>query len=449
MKKLLLLLIIPFLSFGQGWEQTYDYDDDEGWDVKQTSDGGYIISGHTYTSELNIDGRALLIKTDENGNQQWMKTFLGEDNGIAYSRSVQEASDGGYIICATSTFNLSMGRDVILIKTDENGNQQWMKNYNYCNVFGPAFCYESLTEIDPVVNKTNDGGYIIAVTQLDENGDVITVNDKYVGLIKTDGNGNLEWYKSFGEIGSGDEFFAKSVQQTNDGGYIITGDVKYYTNFTYNWDLYLIKTDENGNESLFEIYSNYGIETGWSIKQSEDEGYIIAGVVDDGDGNNENVLFRKIDESLNTIEWTQTFGGVGLENGYSFDITNEGGYVITGDIVTPNSNSFDVYLIKTDENGEEEWSRVIGQDEENEFGRTVKQTNDGGYIIAGTKGDDILLIKTDSEGNVTFTNIIETPAIKKNLITTVDILGRETTNNQGFQLHIYDDGTVEKKYVIK
>ena len=110
---------------------------------------------------------------------------------------------------------------------------------------------------------------------------------------------------------------------------------------------------------------------------------------------------------------------------------------------------------ETDQFGEVIWIQTFEAEKNCDFftdgasAYSVQQTIDGGYIITGRSGSGLYLIKTDSEGNVTSTNIIETPSINKSLLKTIDILGRETNNNKGFQLHIYDDGSVEKKYIIK
>ena len=139
--------------------------------------------------------------------------------------------------------------------------------------------------------------------------------------------------------------------------------------------------------------------------------------------------------------------------------TTDGGYIILGH-TKPNGIRWDVYLIKTDDNGIEEWSQTFGDivTFSLDFGNSVQQTTDGGYIITGSTIDydylgyptrNVYLIKTNSEGNVETTSTIElpTPTRKKELIKTTNILGQENTtiNNQPL-IEIYDDGSVEKKY---
>jgi hypothetical protein len=147
-------------------------------------------------------------------------------------------------------------------------------------------------------------------------------------------------------------------------------------------------------------------------------------------------------------EWT--FGGLQFDFAFSGQQTNDGGYIITGG--TNSNGGSDVYLIKTDGNGIEQWSRTFGGGDN---GYSVQQTNDGGYIITGfteSYGNgnlDVYLIKTNDIGNVTSTfNIPINPNRKVEVI--VDILGRETKSktNTPF-IEIYDDGTVEKRIVIE
>ena len=218
MKKILLILLltIPFFSIGQGWEKIYGGTSDEwGFSIQQTNDGGYVITGSK--SFLKVS----LIKTDNNGDSLWNKNFDGD---VGYS--VQQTNDGGYIITGLkSTFDSSFNLEgnVFLIKTDENGDSLWTKTFGGTE-----------NELGRSIQQTNDGGYIITgYTNSFGNG----TEDLY--LIKTDNNGDSLWSKTFGDT-NGEEGY--SVQQTNDGGYIITGVKSFFSN-GLTLDIYLIKTD--------------------------------------------------------------------------------------------------------------------------------------------------------------------------------------------------------------
>jgi hypothetical protein len=382
MKRLIInLLFFVTVSFAQDttWTKTFGGSNtDFGESVQQTTDGGYIITGLTM-SFGNGEADVWLIKTDSNGDTTWTKTFGGSYNDIGYS--VEQTTDGGYIITG---YTMSFGNgetDVWLIKTDSNGDTTWTKTFG-----GPNWDYGYS------VQQTLDGGYIITgYTASYGNGD----ND--VWLIKTDSNGDTTWTKTFGGSYNDRGF---SVQQTTDGGYIITGYTASYGNG--EWDVWLIKTDSQGNEVWNQTFGGSDWAIGVSVQQTLDGGYIIAGLTI----SIENGLFDswliKTDSNGDSL-WTKTFGGNNDDMGYSVQQTLDGGYIITGDTYSYGIYG-DVWLIKTDSQGNEVWSQTFGGSN-HDYGKSVQQTTDGGYIITGGtqsfgNGEyDVWLIKTDSEGN--------------------------------------------------
>ena len=434
MKKLLLILLcVPLIGVGQGWETTFGGPGVSAWgsDVEQTTDGGYIITGWKRDASWGVR-KICLIKTDGNGVEQWSQTFEGRGGS-----DVEQTTDGGYII--TGSHNSGNYNDVYLIKTDVNGDSLWTKSFGG-------------TEIDngTSVQQTTDGGYIITgVTESFGNGN----EDVY--LIKTDGNGDSLWTKTFG--GTGEEY-GFSVQQTTDGGYVICGQTLTTDFFGYgNQDVYLIKTDGNGDSLWTRNFGGTGEEYGgYSVQQTTDGGYIITGFfeADIISGNNfmERYVFLIKTDSQGDSLWSKTFGGTSL--GYHVEQTTDGGYIITGE--TLSTGQGDVYLIKTDGNGDSLWSKTYGNPLGSDFGYSVQQTTDGGYIITGLYTDpslyllwDIYLIKTDDNGNVTSEFTIPMSS-NRELNKVVDILGREVNEKRNTPLfYIYKDGTVEKRIIIE
>jgi len=205
------------------WDTTFGGSStDQARAVQQTSDGGYILAGFTYSFGAG-ENDAWLIKTDTNGNKVWDTTFGGSDDERAYA--VQQTSDGGYILAGvTSSFGAG-GWDFWLIKTDANGNKVWDKTFG-----GSSNDYAWSGQ------QTSDGGYILAgATESFGSGNVYYPD---AWLIKTDTDGNKVWDNTFGGSSS-DETYA--VQQTSDGGYILAG-----YSLSYGYDAWLIKTNAFG-----------------------------------------------------------------------------------------------------------------------------------------------------------------------------------------------------------
>ncbi|MBT3418042.1 MAG: hypothetical protein HN427_04635 [Flavobacteriales bacterium] len=427
MKKLLIILLcLPFIGFGQGWEVALGSSvDDLGVSGQQTSDGGYIITGFTRGFGNGNLYAIYLVKTDAFGIEQWYNTFRLSDSLTSQGYSVQQTSDGGYIITGNTTISNSTSPGGItkvayLIKTDGNGIEQWRKNY----VLGISYSgYE--------VCQTTDGGYIIAGL---ETGSTIII------LIKTDSGGQVQWNQTFfGALNYSN--FPISIQQTTDGGYITA----CASNTPFNAGL-LIKTDNNGIEQWRQTLAG----TVYSVQETNDGGYIVTGFITvNGE---HNCWLIKTDIS-GIQQWAYNYGG---RAAHSVRQTSEGGFIILGDsmISIGNNGNKDIYLIKTDVNGTEQWSKIYGGIGY-EVANSVQQITDGGYILIGSTnsfgngGYDVYLVKTDGNGNVTAEFTIPINSNRK-LEKVVDILGRDINpeKNKPF-IEIYNDGTVEKKIIIE
>ena len=352
---------------------------DVGYSVQQTSDSGYVVVGYT-NSYGSGSYDVLLLKTDADGNEDWMKTFGGVHDDRGYS--IQKTFDGGFIL-GGSTDSYGEGSDIWLIKTNSEGDEEWNEVYGGTG-----------TEKGYSVQQTDDGGFIITgYTNSSGSGGFD------IFLVKTSSAGVEEWSKTFGdtEIDKG-----YSVKQTEDSGFIISG----ITTAEYGFDIRVVKTDADGNEEWNRVFGNTMNDFGFSVvEQTFDNSFVIVGYTEIFGSDDEDLLLTTINDAGNQTG-ERTFGGYGIDRGYSIINTIDGGFMIIGFTESFSDGNKDVWLIKTDSNGNEEWNKNIGTDKI-DHGYYVQQTNDGGFILTGytdseENNDDILLIKTDHLGNTQF-----------------------------------------------
>jgi len=351
---------------------------DGGESVSQTLDGGFIITGWTKSYGAGSND-IWIIKTDALGNEEWNKTFGGIYTDEGYS--VAQTDDEGFIITGrTSSFGAG-GSDAWLIKIDELGNEKWNKTFGGS---GSDYAYS-------VAQTSNNGFVITGFTSSFGAGD----NDAW--LIKTDGLGNEEWSRTFGgsSVDGGE-----SVSQTLDGGFIIAG---YTSSYGAGWnDVWLIKTDALGNEEWNKTFGGSSTDHGSSVFQTSDGGFIITGFTYSYGAGGRDVWLIKTD-AIGNEEWNRTFDGISKDEGESVSQTNDGGFIIIGSTGLQEASGSDIWLIKTDALGYEEWNKTFSGSYI-DYGKSVYQTNDGGFIITGSTKSlydyDVWLIKTDDEGNV-------------------------------------------------
>ena len=415
------------------WKRNFGWG---GWDyaryVVQTKDEGYALIGDTESWREDDWEDVYVVKTDEYGDEIWNKTFGEPGSERDWGCSIQQTHDGGFILVGMKGSLFGTWMDLWMIKVDSYGNKEW----DHCFL-------EKDFEWGNHVIQIDDGGYVVIGRR-----ERTIEADSDAWLIRTDELGNTLWMNTFG---GHDWDNGYCVIQTNDNGFMITG---YTCSFgSGSRDLWLIKTNENGEELWNKTYGGVERDTGASVLQTKDGGYIITGSTESFGAGDLDLWLIKTDEKGN-IKLNQTFGGAGYDSGRSIHNTFDGGYILTGVLNGHyRDEDSDMLLIKTDEDGHIQWNKIIGGNKYDD-GKSVQTTKDGGYIIAGETwsysagSGDVWLVKTDENGE------ISNPP--KNLSIDGEKIGRrgkeyelslysEDPENENIFYHInWDDDTVEK-----
>ena len=332
---------------------------DQARSVQQTSDGGYIFTGYTYSQGAG-QSDVYLVKTYPDGTEEWSRTFGGSSYDEGYS--VQQTSDGGYIIAGRS---LTYG-GLYLVKTYPDGTEKWSKTYENNDIY-----------IGYDVKQTLDGGYIIASGSPFSKNPSGSRNRMYI--LKTDSLGDKEWDKFIWQAESGD---ATAILQIAEDSFIVAG----FTTKTVTEGI--ITYEKVDAVYLAKLRIDYNV---FSIGETNDGIHV----------NSPNVY----------VEWERTYGGTEADVAYDVQQTSDGGYILVGHTRSFGAGKTDAFVVKTDSDGIEMWSKAIGGTDWDDA-YSVKQTSDGGYVVAGStesygygKGsgglydDDVWLIKLGADGS--------------------------------------------------
>lgn len=338
----------------------------EAYSLDQTEDGGFIVAGYTTTKGAGAYD-FWLVKLNSEGTVEWDKTFGGAGYELAWM--VKQTSDNGFIVAGWTTSYGSGEYDLFMIKTDYLGNEEWRKIYG-----GTSW------DLAMDIQQTPDGGYIMAGESW------VYSNNNWNAdgwAVKTNSAGEIMWQKKFGG-NHRDIFFA--VEPTSDGGYVFSGFTMSLGSVYGSRDNWLVKLDENGNELWNKTYDgNNGEDWARDVKEAPDGGFVIACASKNSTQDKFDFCIIKTDKNGNEI-WKNLYGGEYSTWGRSIYNTSDGGYIASGQItVSSDINSeTDLWLLKINSNGEEEWSERYGESPGSEDAIYMVPCSDG-YIIAGTR----------------------------------------------------------------
>ena len=319
---------------------------------------------------------------------EWAKCYGG--SSFDYAESIQQTSDGGYIIAGSTESNdcdITGDHgdfDYWIVKLNSSGNIQWQKS------LGGSDDDEAYS-----IQQTNDGGYIIAGLSGSNDGNVTgNHGDWDYCIVKLNSSGNIEWQECLG--GSSNDY-AISIQQTNDGGYIVAGSSESsdgdVTGNHGHFDCWLVKLNFNGNIQWEKCIGGSDGEGALSIQQTTDSGYIVAGYSssEDGDvtGNNgASDYWIVILNSSGNIERQKSLGGSSIDYANSIRKTSDGGYIVAGwsisndgDVIG-NHGKYDYWLVKLDLDLNIKWQKCLGGKDND--AHSILQTSDDDYIVAGS-----------------------------------------------------------------
>jgi len=303
---LLTILLITSTSFlfGQGWERTFGGNvEDQALEVLQTIDGGYALVGFS-ESQGRFGSNVTLVKTNELGEKEWSQSYglEGDDKGYDF---VQEAS-GDYVIVGQTTSETDNSNDILLIKVDSKGKLLWQKAYG---------------------GSENDQGRSLAIAQ--DGGYYITGRREYDGnsdlyLLKVDINGEVVWERRFGGDKTEEGY---SVIETSIGEVVVVGITRSFVNSSTNSpDIYFIKTKATGETIIEAKYGNLELDQAKSVVETLDGGFALTGTVT----NRGDLLLMRLDREGKEL-WSKTYGDPSFrEVGNSIALTPDGGFIIVG-----------------------------------------------------------------------------------------------------------------------
>jgi uncharacterized delta-60 repeat protein len=378
-----LLFLGSFQYLHAQWAKTYGGSgDDYASSIQQTSDGGYIVAGQTESFGFGNED-LWILKLDSNGNIEWQKTYGLSHEDRTYDKPdiIHETSDGGYIVtCSTKSFNDGVN-DIWILKLSSAGDIEWQKIYGGSSWDNPNS-----------IRQTIDGGYIVAGFTRSFS----DYNDYWI--LKLSSDGNIEWQKAFD---GGWQEHARAIWQTDDGGYVVAGNSYSFTGSLQS-DFWILKLSSNGDVEWQKTYGGSGEDNPYSIQQTSDGGYIVGGETNSFGVGYYDIWILKL-SSNGDIEWQNTYGDSFSDNSATIKETSDGSYIVSSWFYKAGKR--EGRILKLSLNGNIEWQNTYGGSDDDGVS-SIQETNDGGYIVGGWTWSfgagraDFMVAKLYPDGNI-------------------------------------------------
>ena len=309
------------------WSKVYGGKlDDFGWGATESVDGGYVITGETF-SFGNGQSDIYIFKIDSVGNKVWSNTFGGLSEDVGYS--IVNSDDGGYVIASQTRSYGKGGNDGMIVKFDSLGTKKWNRVYG-----GKGLDY-----FKSITNDSLNGYVIAGGTRSFNNG------DSQGWVMNVDENGYLKWEKTYGD--NGEDGF-NMITRSKDNNFMAVGYSESFFSKGMK-DALMVKIDSSGNKMWMNLFGGKSDDIANSVFECKDGGFAIVGETTSfGSGKNDILILKT--NSNGVQKWKSTIGGKGVDIGRSIEELPKGGFILSGTSTISNL-SFDSILIKTDKKG--------------------------------------------------------------------------------------------------
>lgn len=342
------------------WQRTYGTTGrEEAGYMIAVSSGGFLMCGNTDPG-TGTNRDAWLLRVDANGNQLWNQSYPRD--APEWLKDVVECSDGGFAATGTAPDILGINDDVLVLRTDANGNQLWNSTFG-----GPN------PEVGWAIIEVSGGGFAV-ISYTDQN----SAGLEDMWLIRLDANGNHLWNHTYG--GAADD--AGFDLTETSGGFALFGRTESFG--AGGSDMWLVHVDASGNHLWNQTYGGTDDEWGLGFRELANGDFGLCGDTlsfGPNAGGAENAWFLRV-TSTGTHLWNHTYGGTDIDWAIDFDELSDGSFVLCGSTRSFGVGAYDYYIMRTDANGILQWNETYGGNDADEC-YAVLALSSGGFIVYG------------------------------------------------------------------